>query len=299
MSKKAAYTVTGFGMMDPEMLLPHPAAMIPIDDEDAASIERSIDAHSILHPLLVSEQPDKRGMHAIFDGVNRWRTATQLGLEEVPCLLVDCRDPAMIVAECLSAGRKRTTGQRILVYLEAHKDAVLEAREMGKAVAKGGADNFKHRQQNAGVSFETPEASDYSIEGISTLLKCSKPDVVSALEIFEALHTETVPDNLSNGKRSHTADEDELAMLREQRDAVLSGHSPVRAWKRAFFGRASTKDAARAPIDYPNIMDRSLTGLLTALPRWAEFRHCDRAIFEEKFAKVLNALPDDLKVLLK
>jgi hypothetical protein len=297
--KEKAFEVKGFKMIPAANLTPHPAAMIPIDDEDAASIERSIDAHSILHPLLVSEQPDKRGMHAIFDGVNRWRTATQLGLAEVPCLLVDCRDPAMIVAECLSAGRKRTTGQRILVYLEAHKDAVLEAREKGRQAVGGIQNHLHNRQQNAGVSFETPEGSDYSIDGISTLLKCSRQDVISALEIFEALHTETVPDNLSNGKRSHTADEDELAMLREQRDAVLSGHSPVRAWKRAFFGRASTKDAARAPIDYPHIMDRSLTGLLTALPRWAEFRHCDRAIFEEKFAKVLNALPDDLKVLLK
>jgi len=296
----AAYEVIGFKMIPTEMLKPHPAAMIPIDEEDVASIDRSIQGNNILHPLLISEEPSEEDWtHQIYDGVNRWKTAQRLGMEEVPCLLVRCDNPAMIVAESLAAGRKRSTGQRIMVFLEAHKDAVLDARRMGREIGKGGRDNFKNVQQIAGVPRETPESLDFSADGISTLLKCSKQDAVSALELFEALHTRMVPDNLSSGKRSHEADEGELEMLSEQRNAVLSGHSPVRVWKRAFFGKASTRGESRSPIDYASLLDRSLTGLLTALPRWAEMDHRDRAIFEEKFAKVMNALPDDLKVLTK
>lgn len=295
----AAFTVSGFGMIDPLVLSPHPAAEIPIDAEDVASIERSIAGNSILHPLLVSATPDDGGVYLIYDGVNRWKTALSLGLKSVPCLMVACDNPAMIVAESLAAGRKRSTGQRILVFLEANRDAVLEARRMGREMQGNIQKQVKNVQQNAGVPRGTPGVIDFSIDGICTLLKCSRQDVVSALELFEALHTQTVPDNLSSGKRSHEASGDELAMLQEQRNGVLSGHSPVRAWKRAFFGKNSTRGVSRAAIDYASLLDRSLTGLLTALPRWTEMDHRDRALFEEKFARVMNALPEDLKVLTK
>jgi len=300
MAKKAAYTVVEFRMMPVDLLEPHPLAMIPIDDEDKASIERSIDGHNILHPLLISEGVHHiSGLYRIYDGCNRWNTAKALGMTEVPCLLVCCEDPAMIVAECLSAGRKRTTGQRILVFLEGHKEEVLAARRMGIEKQGNIQKQLKNVQQNAGVSRETPGAENYTPEAVSTLLKCSRQDVISALELFESLHTETVPDNLSSGKRAHEADEAEIKLLLEQRNGVLSGHSPVRAWKRAFFGRQSTKGVARSPIDYASLLDRSLTGLLTSLPRWSDMTHDDRALFEEKFARVINALPADLKVLTK
>jgi hypothetical protein len=39
--------------------------------------------------------------------------------------------------------------------------------------------------------------------------------------------------------------------------------------------------------------------VLSALPRWAEMDHRDREIFEEQFARIMNILPDDLKVLTK
>ena len=295
---KAAFEVVGFEMVDPKFLVPHPAAEVPIDAEDVASIERSIAEHEILHPLLVSEE-GAEGFRRIFDGVNRWKTALRMKMEAVPCLVVRCENPAMIVAESLAAGRKRSTGQRILVFLEAQREAIMEAREKGRQISKGGAANFKNVQQNAGVSFETPESLNFSAGRISTLLKCSKPDVVSALELFEALHTGTVPDNLSSGRRAHGADEGELAGLREQRNQVLSGHSPVRAWKRAFFGKQATEGVARAEIQYASVFDRGLSSLITALPKWTSFSHGDKAIFEEKFAKMLNMLPDDLKVLLK
>lgn len=297
---KSAYEVVKFEMMPVCMLVPHPAALIPIDDEDKESIERSIRDHQVVHPLIISADTDRETFtHEIYDGVNRWRSAQALEMEYVPCLLVRCDNPAMIVAESLAAGRKRTTGQRILVYLEAHKDAVLEARRKGRVMQGNIQKQLKNVQQNAGVSNETPGGQDFTVDGIATLLKCSKPDVVSALELFEAMHTQTVPDNFGTGKRAHEADEAELEGLREQRNQVLSGHSPVRAWKRAYFGREATKGQTRAPIDYARLMDSSLSGMLSALPKWTGFSHGDKALFEEKFAKVLNNLPEDLKVLLK
>jgi len=295
--KTAAYEVIGFDMINPALLTPHKAAEIPIDDSDVASIDRSIGEHGTLHPLLVSAEEDEQGIRFIYDGVNRWNTARKRETEKIPCILVKCDNPAMIVAESLAAGRKRSTGQRILVYLESHKDAVLAAREKGKEVSKGGVANFTKRQQNAGVSHDTPEGVDFSVEGISTLLKCSNKDVVAALELFEALHTETVPACVSSREPAHAADKDELKVIQERRNGVLRGSEPVRTWKKGLFGKIKNGGQGRADVDIFNTLKRSLLSLGNQLPKWQQLSHDEREGVEMLFDKMMSVLPDDLLLI--
>jgi hypothetical protein len=292
-----AYEVVGFEMLDPNDLTPHPAADIPIDDADVASIGRSIFEQGILHPLLVSEAANDDANRDIYDGVNRWKTALAQGLAEVPCLVVRCSNPAMIVAESLAAGRKRSTGQRILVFLEAHKQAVLEAREMGRKMQGNIQSQLRNRQQNAGVSHDTPGGLDYSPEAIATLLKCSRKDVVSALELFEALHTATVPECRSSGEPAHAADEAELAVLAERRNGVLCGSEPVRTWKKGLFGKIKNGGQGRADVDIFCTLKRSLLSLNNQLPKWRQLSHDEREGVEMLFGKMMSVLPDDLLLI--
>ena len=113
-----------FEMVGVGRLRAHPEALMPIDAEDAAAIERSIREVGVLTPLIVNPE------YEILDGVNRWKQAQAAGVEQVPCIIRDA-DPKVVVAECLSARRKTSTGTRVLVYLEANWKRVKWAQKEG------------------------------------------------------------------------------------------------------------------------------------------------------------------------
>ncbi|NQT91328.1 MAG: ParB N-terminal domain-containing protein, partial [Lentisphaerae bacterium] len=125
MAKKKADGNGEFVWRDHSQLEPHPAAIVPIDEEDQRAIGESIAEIGILVPLLITLDDQ------IIDGVNRWRQAQEQGIDSVPCV-IRTEAPEEIVAQCLTARRKCTTGTRILVYVERNRTAVLEASEICK-----------------------------------------------------------------------------------------------------------------------------------------------------------------------
>lgn len=76
-----------------ELIEPNPFQ--PRRDFDQASIDEladSIRKHGVLQPLLVRPRPNSEVGYQIVAGERRWRAAQQVGLEAVPCRVIDFQD---------------------------------------------------------------------------------------------------------------------------------------------------------------------------------------------------------------
>ncbi len=76
-----------------ELIEPNPFQ--PRREFEQASIDEladSIRKHGVLQPLLVRPKPDSEVGYQIVAGERRWRAAQQVGLEAVPCRVIDFQD---------------------------------------------------------------------------------------------------------------------------------------------------------------------------------------------------------------
>ncbi len=62
------------------------------DPESLAALARSIEEHGILQPIIVRENPLLEGTYEIIAGERRWRAARDIGLSEVPVIILDADD---------------------------------------------------------------------------------------------------------------------------------------------------------------------------------------------------------------
>lgn len=58
------------------------------DEESLKDLERSIQAHGILEPLIVQTSPRRRDRYQLIEGERRWTVAKRLGLKEVPATII-------------------------------------------------------------------------------------------------------------------------------------------------------------------------------------------------------------------
>jgi hypothetical protein len=298
MSKKeSAYSISALQDILVDQLKPHPMAEMPIEDDDSAAMENSIIANGVFLPLLVlSKKVD--GFHLIIDGINRWKKAKIAGAQKVPCLMAECDDPRKVVLECLATGRKRTTGQRILAFIELHKEEVHATHE-----ENGGRE--KHLKYSSKVSNETYDANpipDFTAQAIAARLQCSKEDVLAGIEL--SLAADGVDVGLGVRSRKVTSEEI-LARTAEQKARVFMGQSCIRKWKTAVAGSLATKkrnaDDKRAPIDYADTSLRGLAALKNAFNKdhWVLIKAKDKERIGEQFARMLKVAPPEIEVMLK
>jgi hypothetical protein len=266
--KKPTYSIVSYQQIPTDKLDPHPEALIPIDSGDSASIDDSVAENGyVIQPLLVTERTYD-GHHLIVDGVNRWKAAKASTLIDVPCLLIRCSDPRAVVAECLATGRKRTTGQRIMVYLEANKDAVLSAY----AINLGKGEIYRKSSNASREALASHKgANQYSIESISEHLHCSREDVRAGVELLIAQTATEVPSTLSD----HHKDLD-MAKYRksaaDKRLEVLSGSIGIRRWAPAVAGKATNGGKGKADARYDQLSRSAAVTLKNVFDQWGEIK---------------------------
>lgn len=85
-------------------------------DELADSIRR----HGVLQPLLVRPKPNGEAGYQLIAGERRWRAAQQVGLETIPCRVIDFRDQQ--VSEAALEENLKRQDLNVLEKAQAFKD---------------------------------------------------------------------------------------------------------------------------------------------------------------------------------
>ncbi|MEI6704407.1 MAG: hypothetical protein WCL71_12880, partial [Deltaproteobacteria bacterium] len=191
--KKTPYRIVELKEYPIESLHPHPEAIMPITDDDAFCLGKSIQEIGVMLPPLVLA--DGR----IVDGINRVKQAREAGIQSMLCLVIECHDVHQVASDCLAVGRRRTTGQRIMVYLEAHKEDVLK----GFKNYDFHTENFKKpnvfpNRSSDRIGKDNP--SDFSSEAIAERLKVSDKDVRSGIELLSAQDADVLPHGMRDSK---------------------------------------------------------------------------------------------------
>ena len=246
------YKVLDFVWARPEDLAVHPEAKVPIAEEDREALEKSVKDGGVIQPLLVTRAPTLGKQKGgglppakrwwIVDGANRYRALTHE--EKIPCVVVETDSVRDLALECASVGRSRSAGQRIMVYLERHKEEVLQAAEKGQELAKGGRSPFAVSRDTA------TDSKGFSSEEIAKALGVSKQDTLLAIDLLNCHErregvTSVVGGLREEGRKLEEGDP-ELKAIDEAWAGVLAGRTPIRRWKAAVGGRSTTKDVQRS-----------------------------------------------------
>lgn len=283
------YTVEGFAWHAPADLLPHPKAQMPIDPSDAKALSQSVAGSGILQPLLVLATPTASGKFLVVDGINRLAAAPRD--QDVPCIEIQTQDVAAVAQECLSVGRSRSSGQRIMIYLMRHAKNVLAASDRSK---EGGVS-----RETGGDGYE-----DFSAAKIAKNLEVSRNDVIAGIDLLRCkTRKETVPVRegaLVVPPRAlnplDPKDKDLEKAIDISFDRILAGTAPIRKWKAAVGGRASTA-GGRPEIDYANLAMKGLQHLRTISSHWDDISMDDRKHILGLAATVIPKLPHDLRLV--
>lgn len=264
----SSYRIVGFEMLHPRTLRPHAAAKMPIDDEDRESIAQSVREQGVMQPLLVMKEGD--GPHWILDGVNRWMPFEGVGEEEddsLPCMIVETDDPAGTVAECMLAGRKRTTGQRIIVYLSQHKKEVLQAYE----ITTGRGENLRKLSVASREATDNATLMEWTAPAIAKRMRWSKDDVLAGIQMLDALEQRRLYEIGIRGKRGK-APEEYLGLVAQERDRILCGDAGIRRWQAAVGGRHHTRGKKKRDPDYTCLIPHAAVTLENGFKAWGRLK---------------------------
>lgn len=269
---KSDYEIKGFEWICGMNLEPHPDAIIPMDQEDTDFLADSVRENKVLLPLLVSADKNKAGNHLIYDGVNRWKN-TMPKNEMLPCILANVPDPRSLALTCLGTGRKRSTGQRVMAYLEMNRLPVLKVAEIvGDGLVPGVRVKSMAGQM---TGHEIPKKlQDFTAENIAHKLGVSDKDVRLGIELLRA---------------EEAAEESQKEPFQKQRFALLAGGGSIRRWKAAVGGRTATAGQAKGDPKYAELALRSMVSLLTVFKNWDKIALADRQALAVKWEEVTTA----------
>jgi hypothetical protein len=292
------YEVIGLEKIVAEKLKKHPDAQLPIGENDLAALSRSIEENGLLLPLLVLADADKDGKFWVVDGCNRLDQAADD--DELSCILIRTDSPRAVALECMAAGRPRTAGQRIMAYLERHRDMVLKAAELGQE-AKGG--------NSFGVSRDTPKLAgvfaNFSSDAIANRLSVSKKDVLLGIDLLVCLEKKkTTPirvgSMVEDSRPLDMKNKDDVAyynVMQHTHARIFAGETPIRRWKSAVAGKV-TQAEGRTEIDYADLFVRGLQHIRSASKKWDEITFDDRKYIVKLAAEVGEILPADIRKVM-
>lgn len=310
------YEVKGFEWVHWRNLEVHPEAKVPIADEDAAALKASVGDNGMIQPLLViprdvipgKEKATHRGnvmehippRHRfwIVDGANRFAAHKKDDADVMPCVVVKLAPGATVrdlALECASVGRSRSAGQRIMVYLERHKEIVLEAAEKGQEASRFGT----------AVSRDTAEKiKDFSVDAIAKTLGVSNKDTLLGIELLNAYENHESLVNrhgaLVEGPRKLAEDDPEWLSIVDARNCVLAGTLPIRRMKAAVGGRAATKEVGRAETNVVKSGVECAKKFKTFGGKaWGRIPMEDRILVLDAFRKVRELVPDEVLTVLR
>ena len=293
------YRVLDFVWARPEQLEVHPEAKVPIAEEDAAALKASVEDGGMIQPLLVMKKSRVGRVKKwwIVDGANRFKALQ--GVERIPCVVVmleagtSVRDLAL---ECASVGRSRSAGQRIMVYLERHKEKVLAASEKGQ-ILKNGYFAAPALSRESAV-----DSKGFSSKEIAKALGVSQQDTLLAIELMTAHEKRTGLSSVvgglkEEGKKLEDSDP-EMKAIDETWAGVLAGTTPIRRMRAAVGGKTATKEVRRAEVSWYDVGKKALASLRGLGGHWEGLAMEDRMELLQLVREVSAALPREVRDVL-
>ena len=298
------YKITGFDWLERTQLKKHPEAELPMSPDDQMALKDSIEEGGLIQPLLVLDKPDKTdGLFQVVDGCNRLERSTiQAGSVgcKLPCVLIQCDNVREVALTCLGIGRKRSTGQRIMAYLEMHKREVVKAAELGAQKAAGNPSALSRDSAQISGVF-----ANFTSEAIAKTLSVSQKDVLLAIDLIMCLEMKcTAPQRVGSLVTpardldlKDKGDKVYFDCLKITHANVMAGSTPIRRWKAAQAGKSTQADG-RTEIDYADLFREGLNHVRTASKHWKDITFKDRQTLVELASKIGEVLPKDVKDVL-
>lgn len=261
-------------------------------DEDQRALTNSVAESGVLEPLMAVAKADGTGFWVV-DGCSRFAAAQECGLPEVPVSIYKMElDKVSGVAFQKNACRHRvSSGERILRYLDLHREVVLKCW-------KNGQDKGQTGRGHKAVSRDTA----FSSKEIAERLGVSNKDVLKGIELLASCDAGGVPARAADGSTVIVpADENMQTMVRDCFTRVISGTTPIRRWQAALQGRAATENQDKASTDYAEVARRSVIGLTNALLNWDDWREDKQMEYKLKaalmkdFESLFAAMPEEIR----
>jgi len=301
------YTIKEFRMIPTEKLYPGEAAsQFASDDDDRDVIATSQEEVGTLQPLIVCDEFHD-GRYCVLDGLGRLQGAITGSQEsmELPCIIVECDDPRTLALYINSAGRKRTTGSRVLCFLLANKERVMQAYEATAYASKGGCRSHdRHPLQKGSIGTVPDELKPWTVKGISKRLRVSEKDVTGALDLMMCRETLTYPSRATVGRHAAgetMTDAEDIEALDKAYTGVMCGRTPVRRWAAAFAGRVTNEGKGKADTDYAALAERTAASLFSVFENWGKAQwetRAQREKVETKLAAAFAIMPECCRIAL-
>ena len=271
-------------------LEPHPANNIGMSADDTDRLSDSlVEIGAPIQNLVVLER-NNQGMHPILDGVQRWRRFAGKPDALLHCTIVRVSDPLAIVDALLCTGRTRTVGQRILMYIGRHPEALRLFQSDEGAERK--LQNLKKGQCSPEDSIEAPGSQ---AERIAILMRCSADDCQRGLELEDCIDRKVTFATKTPDVASKPASASYMKMLHQIRAEILSGEKRIRNWKAAAAGKmlgSQPGTSGKAAADYQAVMRRSVASMGEVCKRWGKFSNAERAALDVEFGVCAKRLPE-------
>lgn len=105
------------------------------DDEKINSLSESIKEHGIIQPLVLIKEKDN---YVIVAGERRWRAAKNLGLKEVPAVIMDLTDKELLEVSLIENIQREDLNpiEEALAYKKLLEDFKLTQEQLGRKVGK-------------------------------------------------------------------------------------------------------------------------------------------------------------------
>lgn len=294
-----AFKVVGHQKIAVEKLHAHKAAMRPIDEEDKAVLADSVKNFGVIEDPIVMKSGDG---WAILSGCNRVRDAKAAGLAEIICKVIETDNPAAFVSELL-CGRKKTSSQRILSYLELNADIVLETHDSAEERQTAGLKKGQKPQCfSVGANAPTGEnqAGFWTSRGIAERLHCDHKDVDAGINLLFCLKN---PAALHEAAKASIHRDHDVKRTPEQIDAAFKdtvfeircGATGLRRWQAAMMGRLTTENApgGKLPTDFFDLAQRSAVSLASVFRNWHNVSHKNREHVLIKWREAVDVAPPD------